>query len=38
MAAAIRRALGEEEGDLLAFLPGVGEIERTAERLALPAL
>lgn len=33
MAAAIRRALGEEEGDLLAFLPGVGEIERTAERL-----
>ncbi len=38
MAAAIRRALAEEgEGDLLAFLPGVGEIERTAERLALPA-
>lgn len=35
MAAAIRRALGEESaGDLLAFLPGVGEIERTAERLA----
>ncbi|MBU0876232.1 MAG: ATP-dependent helicase HrpB, partial [Alphaproteobacteria bacterium] len=35
MAAAIRRALAEEsEGDLLAFLPGVGEIERTAERLA----
>ena len=34
MAAAIRRALGEEaEGDLLAFLPGVAEIERTAERL-----
>ncbi len=33
MAAAIRRALVEEEGDLLAFLPGVGEIERTAERL-----
>jgi len=39
MAAAIRRALAEEgQGDLLAFLPGVGEIERTAERLAgLPA-
>ncbi len=33
MAATIRRALSEEEGDLLAFLPGVGEIERTAERL-----
>ncbi len=35
MASAIRRALAEEQtGDLLAFLPGVGEIERTAERLA----
>jgi ATP-dependent helicase HrpB len=34
MAAAIRGALVEEaEGDLLAFLPGVAEIERTAERL-----
>lgn len=33
MAAVIRRALSEEDGDLLAFLPGVGEIERTAERL-----
>ncbi len=33
MAAAIRRALAEEAGDVLAFLPGVGEIERTAERL-----
>lgn len=34
MAAAIRRALGEErDGDLLAFLPGVAEIERTAERI-----
>ncbi len=33
MAATIRRALGEEQGDILAFLPGVGEIERTAERL-----
>jgi ATP-dependent helicase HrpB len=38
MAAAIRRALAEAEGGLLAFLPGVAEIERTAERLdALPA-
>ncbi|SFR79924.1 ATP-dependent helicase HrpB [Sphingomonas jatrophae] len=33
MAAAIRRALAEEEGGLLAFLPGLAEIERTAERL-----
>jgi ATP-dependent helicase HrpB len=33
MAAAIRRALGESGGGLLAFLPGVAEIERTAERL-----
>ena len=32
-AAAIRRALAEAEGGLLAFLPGVAEIERTAERL-----
>lgn len=33
-AAAIRRALAEEvSGDLLAFLPGIGEINRTAERL-----
>ena len=39
MAGAVQRALGERGGDLLAFLPGVGEIERTAERLAerLPA-
>ncbi len=37
MAPAIRRALGESGGSLLAFLPGVAEIERTAERLgALP--
>ncbi|MFO1240762.1 MAG: ATP-dependent helicase HrpB [Sphingomonadaceae bacterium] len=34
MAVAIRRAMAEEEGDILAFLPGVGEIERTAEKLA----
>ena len=33
MSATIRRALAEEEGDVLAFLPGVAEIERTAERL-----
>ncbi len=34
MVSAIRRALGDEPtGDLLVFLPGVGEIERTAERL-----
>jgi ATP-dependent helicase HrpB len=33
MAPAIRRALSESEGSLLAFLPGVAEIERTAERL-----
>jgi ATP-dependent helicase HrpB len=38
MAAAIRLALAQEEGDILAFLPGVAEIERTAERLAgIPA-
>ena len=37
VAAAIRRALAEEQGGVLAFLPGVAEIERTAERLdALP--
>ena len=34
MAAAIRRACAEEDGDVLAFLPGVAEIERTAERLS----
>jgi ATP-dependent helicase HrpB len=33
MASAIRRALIEEDGDVLAFLPGVGEIERVAERI-----
>jgi ATP-dependent helicase HrpB len=38
MAAAIRRGLAGAEGSLLAFLPGVAEIERTAERLGgLPA-
>lgn len=35
MAMTIRRALAEAEGDILAFLPGVAEIERTAERLNL---
>jgi ATP-dependent helicase HrpB len=33
MAAAVKHALAEAAGDILAFLPGVGEIERTAERL-----
>jgi len=34
MAGAIRTALREHPGDVLAFLPGWGEIRRTAERLA----
>lgn len=34
IARTIRQALGEEEGDLLAFLPGTREIDRTAEALA----
>jgi ATP-dependent helicase HrpB len=33
MAAAIRRALAEESGDVLAFLPGTAEIRRTGDRL-----
>ena len=33
MAAAVARAWREQSGDILAFLPGVGEIERTRERL-----
>ncbi|MBO9714203.1 ATP-dependent helicase HrpB [Sphingomonas sp.] len=33
MAAAVRQALREAEGGVLAFLPGVAEIERTAGRL-----
>ena len=38
MAASIKRALGEHPGSLLAFLPGVAEIERTADALGnLPA-
>ena len=34
MAAAVRTALAEEDGSILAFLPGEGEIRRVAERLA----
>ena len=34
MAGVVLTAWREEEGDILAFLPGVGEINRTAERLA----
>ncbi|MDP3676720.1 MAG: ATP-dependent helicase HrpB [Novosphingobium sp.] len=34
MAGAVAQAWREETGDILAFLPGVREIERTAERLA----
>ena len=38
VASAVRAALEEREGSLLAFLPGVAEIERTAEALGtLPA-
>jgi ATP-dependent helicase HrpB len=38
MASAIRTALSEHDGSLLAFLPGVAEIERTADALtSLPA-
>jgi len=33
VAAAVRRALAEESGSALVFLPGVGEIRRVAERL-----
>ena len=33
MASAIRTALDEHEGSLLAFLPGVAEVERTADAL-----
>lgn len=32
--AAVRHALGETAGDVLVFLPGVGEIQRTAEALS----
>lgn len=38
VAGAIRKALAEQTGSILAFLPGAGEIERTADRLQpLPA-
>lgn len=33
MASAVRKAIREEEGDILVFLPGAGEIQRTAETL-----
>ncbi|WP_040494786.1 ATP-dependent helicase HrpB [Ilumatobacter nonamiensis] len=33
MTAAIVQALSEHEGDVLAFLPGIGEIQRTQEQL-----
>jgi ATP-dependent helicase HrpB len=36
--AAIRRSLAEEEGDVLVFLPGAGEIRRVASLLAASAL
>lgn len=37
-ATAVRRALAETEGDVLVFLPGVGEIRRTQEQLqGIPA-
>ena len=32
MARAVRKALAEEQGDILVFLPGTREIDRTAER------
>ena len=34
VAGAVRQALAESEGDILAFLPGSGEITRAAEQLA----
>lgn len=36
MARAIERAVRETDGSVLAFLPGAGEIRRTAERLDIP--
>ncbi|MDH4130271.1 MAG: ATP-dependent helicase HrpB [Gemmatimonadota bacterium] len=36
VAAAVRRTLAEEEGDLLVFLPGQAEIRRSAEQLTGP--
>jgi ATP-dependent helicase HrpB len=37
IAKAIERAVREQDGSILAFLPGAGEIRRVAERLNLPA-
>jgi ATP-dependent helicase HrpB len=37
VARAVRRALAETDGDVLAFLPGAKEIRRTGELLAAPA-
>ncbi|GGW59803.1 ATP-dependent RNA helicase [Streptomyces griseoloalbus] len=37
VASVIRRALAERDGDVLAFLPGVGEIARVAAQLGDPA-
>ncbi|HVZ78346.1 MAG TPA: ATP-dependent helicase HrpB, partial [Gemmatimonadaceae bacterium] len=34
VASAVQRALAHDDGDILAFLPGAGEIRRTAELLA----
>lgn len=34
VATAIRRALGDDDGDLLVFLPGVGDIRRVEQRVA----
>ncbi|WP_028803087.1 ATP-dependent RNA helicase [Streptomyces sp. 142MFCol3.1] len=36
VASVVRRALGEREGDVLCFLPGVGEIARVAGQLGDP--
>ncbi|MGW3990250.1 ATP-dependent helicase HrpB [Streptomyces sp. NPDC004830] len=36
VAAVVRRALAEREGDVLCFLPGVGEIARVAGQLGAP--
>lgn len=38
IARAVRQAMAEEEGDVLVFLPGVREIDRTAEALGAVAL
>ncbi|MEU4982258.1 ATP-dependent helicase C-terminal domain-containing protein [Streptomyces sp. NPDC021969] len=37
VASVVRRALAERDGDVLCFLPGVGEISRVAGRLGSPA-